>query len=73
MRSLVANRLGVGIGYCVPPTALSYDGLAVVAIPISDSGAVEPVIVASNGPPAPGSLIARVRTEIATAFAARAQ
>ncbi|WP_420383231.1 LysR family transcriptional regulator [Novosphingobium sp.] len=73
MRSLVGNRLGVGIGYCVPPTALSYDGLAVVAIPITDGGAVEPVIVASNGPPAPGGLIAQVRTAIATAFAARAQ
>lgn len=46
MRSLAAHGEGVGISYTVPPSQLSYDGAGVVAIPIADPAAREPVIFA---------------------------
>lgn len=59
LRSLAANGEGVGISYSAPPSRQSYDGKALVRIPISDSCALEPVIVACHGTPKSDSPLAR--------------
>lgn len=64
MRSLVGNRMGVGISYCVPPSGTSYDGKPVMNIAIGDDFAVEPVIMAHNALAAPGGLLAQARAAI---------
>ncbi|WP_166417241.1 LysR substrate-binding domain-containing protein [Cochlodiniinecator piscidefendens] len=47
MRSLAAHGEGVGISYTTPPTSQSYDGQQLCNVPISDSFAAEPIILAS--------------------------
>jgi DNA-binding transcriptional LysR family regulator len=49
MRSLVGSRAGIGISYTVPPYAETYDGKRIVAIPIAEDFAKEPIILARNG------------------------
>ena len=61
LRSLAANGEGVGISYSAPPTSQSYDGKVLVSVPIRDSGALEPVIIASHGIPKPDSPLARAK------------
>jgi DNA-binding transcriptional LysR family regulator len=48
MRSLAANRMGVGISYTVPPVELSYDGAPIAAVPIADAIAREDIILARH-------------------------
>lgn len=45
MRSLAAHGEGVGISYTHAPQGFAYDGTAVVARPIADSAAAEPVVL----------------------------
>lgn len=49
LRSLAANGEGAGLAYSLPPGGVSYDGKPVVAVPVSDADAVEPVVLASHG------------------------
>lgn len=49
LRSLAANGEGIGIAYSLPPTGHSYDGRPLVAIPIVDPQAEEPIILISHG------------------------
>lgn len=49
LRSLAAHGEGIGLSYSRPPGHLSYDGRPVVAIPVSDPAAVEPIILARHG------------------------
>lgn len=49
LRSLAANGEGAGLAYSLPPGGVSYDGKPVVAVPVSDPDAVEPVVLASHG------------------------
>lgn len=59
MRSLAGAGEGIGISYTVPSGALSYDGQAVRALPISDPAAREPVLLAAPGElPEAGDVIA---------------
>jgi DNA-binding transcriptional LysR family regulator len=46
MRSFAANGEGIGIAYSAPTGATSYDGAAVVRVPISDKDAVEDIVAA---------------------------
>lgn len=55
MRSFAANGEGLGISYSTPPGQISYDNKPLTAIPISDSIAREPVILASHGASIPES------------------
>ncbi|WP_340107417.1 LysR family transcriptional regulator [Pikeienuella sp. HZG-20] len=48
MRSLAANGEGVGVGYTAPPSSVSYDGAPVLAVPIIDPRATEPIILARS-------------------------
>ncbi|WP_027235304.1 LysR family transcriptional regulator [Leisingera caerulea] len=48
LRSLAANGEGVGISYSLPPGGISYDGKALCAVPVTDTGAQEPVILAAH-------------------------
>ncbi|MFC4216130.1 LysR family transcriptional regulator [Pseudophaeobacter arcticus] len=59
LRSLAANGEGVGISYSAPPITQSYDGKAIVNIPVRDSCALEPVIITSHGAPKLDSVLAR--------------
>ncbi|WP_192964487.1 LysR family transcriptional regulator [Phycobacter azelaicus] len=47
LRSLAANGEGVGISYSLPPGGTSYDGKALCAVPVTDTSAEEPVILAA--------------------------
>ena len=47
MRSLAANRLGVGLSYTRPKADVTYDGKGVRQIPIIDANSTEPVILVS--------------------------
>jgi len=68
LRSLAANGEGIGISYSAPPINQSYDGKALVSIPISDSFALEPVIVASHGTPNADSPLARAKDVLSNAL-----
>lgn len=46
MRSLAANREGVGVSYTRPIGQTSYDGARVCAVPVADTTAHEPIILA---------------------------
>lgn len=59
LRSLAANGEGVGISYSLPPGRVSYDGKPLCAVPISDPGAREPVILATHMQLPPQSPAAR--------------
>ena len=59
LRSLAANAEGIGISYSAPPIRQSYDGKALVNIPIRDSCALEPVIITTHGAPKPDSAVAQ--------------
>lgn len=48
LRSLAANGEGVGISYSQPPGGISYDGKALCAVPVTDTEAQEPVILAAH-------------------------
>lgn len=45
MRSLAAHNEGVGISYTRAPQDLAYDGARVVAVPVRDPQAAEPVVL----------------------------
>ena len=49
MRSLAANGEGVGLSYTVPPGHQSYDGKALVSLPITDPDVSEPLILVAVG------------------------
>ncbi|MBE1283796.1 MAG: LysR family transcriptional regulator [Rhodobacteraceae bacterium] len=49
LRSLAANGEGIGISYSLPPNSQSYDGKALVSLPISDTEAAEPIVLVSHG------------------------
>ncbi|MFV1529823.1 MULTISPECIES: LysR family transcriptional regulator [unclassified Phaeobacter] len=57
LRSLAAHGEGIGITYSRPPDLRSYDGKPLVAIPISDTSAEEPLVLISHSPPSKGSVI----------------
>ncbi|MFY2822772.1 LysR family transcriptional regulator [Ruegeria sp. MALMAid1280] len=48
-RSLAAHGEGVAISYANPPTEISYDGMALFSLPVSDPFAAEPVVLARHG------------------------
>ncbi|MEP4036505.1 LysR family transcriptional regulator [Pseudophaeobacter sp.] len=68
LRSLAANGEGIGISYSAPPINQSYDGKALASIPISDSFALEPVIIASHGTPKADSPLARAKDVLSKAL-----
>ena len=70
MRSLAANGAGVGISYGAPRTAMSYDGREVVALPLRDAFAREPVVLVETATAEETGLRCRVRGSIAGYFAA---
>lgn len=49
MRSLVGSGAGLGISYTIPPSGKTYDHKRIGAVPIADSFAKEPIILARNG------------------------
>ncbi|GAA4122910.1 LysR family transcriptional regulator [Aminobacter aganoensis] len=54
LRSLAANGEGVGISYANPAGTTSYDGKALVRVPIADARAIEPIVLVHCGEqPAP--------------------
>ncbi|AWC20878.1 Cat operon transcriptional regulator [Aminobacter sp. MSH1] len=54
LRSLAANGEGVGISYSNPVAAMSYDGKPLARVPIADTHAREPIVLAYCGEqPAP--------------------
>lgn len=50
LRSLAANGEGVGISYTNPAGTISYDGKALVRVPITDAQAIEPIVLVHCGP-----------------------
>ncbi|WP_170332944.1 LysR family transcriptional regulator [Ruegeria arenilitoris] len=48
-RSLAAHNEGVAISYANPPAEVSYDGMPLLSLPISDPFAAEPVVLARHG------------------------
>lgn len=48
-RSLAAHNEGVAISYANPPMGVSYDGMPLRSLPVSDSFAAEPVVLARHG------------------------
>lgn len=48
MRSLAANGLGVGLSYTRPRPEQSYDGRALICLPIADIAATEPVVLVQH-------------------------
>jgi DNA-binding transcriptional LysR family regulator len=60
MRSLAAHEIGVGISYTHAPGDRSYDGRTVLARPIVDETAVEPIILARVAGIAPMSPVPEV-------------
>ncbi|WP_170385254.1 LysR family transcriptional regulator [Ruegeria atlantica] len=48
-RSLAAHGEGIAISYANPPAKISYDGIPLVSLPVSDSFAAEPVVLARHG------------------------
>ncbi|WP_170545096.1 LysR family transcriptional regulator [Ruegeria arenilitoris] len=48
-RSLAANNEGVAISYANPPAKVSYDGMSLLSLPVSDPFAAEPVVLARHG------------------------
>ena len=70
LRSLSANGEGYGISYTNPPGSMTYDGLEVVRVRISDAHAIEPIVLVSTGSqPEP---IGQVRASIIDFVAGRA-
>lgn len=69
LRSLAANGEGIGISYSAPAIPHSYDGKEILRIPIRDSCAIEPVIIACHGVPLPESRLSRVREILSKALA----
>jgi DNA-binding transcriptional LysR family regulator len=68
-RSLAAHNEGVAISYANPPTKVSYDGVPLVSLPISDKFAAEPVVLARHGTgptDAQTAIAERALTEIVT-------
>lgn len=72
LRSLAANGEGLGISYSAPAITQTYDGKTLVNIPISDSSAQEPVIIASHGSPKPDSPLAHAKEALSQALSPRA-
>ncbi|APG48262.1 LysR family transcriptional regulator [Phaeobacter porticola] len=70
LRSLAANGEGVGITYSAPPVAMSYDGKPLAAIPISDIGAKEPLVLISHSAPAMDTVHKNAQDAIAEAITA---
>lgn len=65
LRSLAANGEGVGISYSSPCNGLSYDGKSLISVPVGNSCAREPVIIASHGMPNTDSPQASATTALA--------
>ncbi|MDR6820994.1 DNA-binding transcriptional LysR family regulator [Neorhizobium sp. 2083] len=69
LRSLSANGEGYGISYTNPPGSMTYDGLQVARVRISDAHAIEPIVLVSTGSqPEP---IGQVRASVADFVARR--
>lgn len=49
LRSLSAHGEGIGISYARPHGNVSYDGMPVVSIPITDPDAIESIVLARHG------------------------
>lgn len=64
MRSLAAHGEGVGISYSTPPGHHSYDGKPLVALPISETDAREPVILTRLGTGAMMPAVAEAMTAL---------
>lgn len=64
MRSLAANGAGIGISYGAPDTGTSYDGRRVVAVPISDRFAEEPVVLVQAAAPQTTEVVTLARSII---------
>ncbi|MGR3614977.1 MAG: LysR family transcriptional regulator [Paracoccaceae bacterium] len=60
LRSLAANGEGVGLSYATPPTEHSYDGKPLVAIPVTDPIAQEPIVAVTHAAIQTGSHLAHV-------------
>ncbi|TAZ47108.1 LysR family transcriptional regulator (plasmid) [Rhizobium leguminosarum] len=70
LRSLSANGEGYGISYTSPPGTITYDGLQVARVRISDAHAIEPIVLVSTGSqPEP---VGQVRASIIDFVARRA-
>ena len=65
LRSLAAGGEGVGVSYARPPGTASYDDRPVLALPVADPGAAEPIVAATFGssslPPAVARSLAALR------------
>lgn len=61
MRSMAARGAGVGISYGVPPGPMTYDGMACLAIPLSDPAGIEPVVLTQLGAPVSGDSLDQVQ------------
>ncbi|WP_058283233.1 LysR family transcriptional regulator [Ruegeria denitrificans] len=48
-RSLAAHGEGVTISYANPPAKITYDGMPLLSLPVSDPFAAEPVVLARHG------------------------
>ncbi|WP_170430112.1 LysR family transcriptional regulator [Ruegeria arenilitoris] len=48
-RSLAAHNEGVAISYANPPAQVSYDGMPLLTLPVTDPFAAEPVVLARHG------------------------
>ena len=69
MRSLIANGLGVGLSYTRPDAAVSYDGLPIVEVNISDDLKPEPVVIASHKSNPPLAVAEKLIDDIAVLIA----
>ena len=70
LRSLAAGGEGVGVSYARPPGTTSYDGRPILALPIADPGAAEPVIAATFGSAPVPPAVARSLTALRTHYVA---
>lgn len=71
MRSLVGSGAGIGISYTVPPSGRTYDQKRISAVPIADSFAREPIILARNAFAPLTAALQQATSIIIEAFAAR--
>ena len=68
MRSLAAHGEGIGVTYSGPETHCAYDGTPLARVPIADSFAAEPMILARSLDTAGNAIIASATTAILNAF-----
>ena len=68
LRSLAARGEGIGLAYSLPPGDLTYDGMPLVARPIRDAHAREPVVLTCHATPTDGSPTAQAMTALTSAL-----